>query len=205
MPRTSPTLHGSAPDERAWAVLVVDMINDLAFDGGAALRPGALAAASALRPLLRACRGARVPVVYCNDNVGRWRSDARALVAWAGRRGSRGRDLVAAVRPTRRDYFVIKPQHGAFYGSTLEVLLHHLGARHLIVTGVATDRCVLFSAYEAYVRGYTLHIPANCAAAEDPAEHARALAYARRVLGARTDALTSADLPSLLRARPPDR
>src|SRR5688572_19878399 len=74
-------LHGSAPDECRVALLVIDMINAFDFDGAEAMLPRALAAAKATAALKRRARKADVPVVYVNDNFGKWRSDFRSILA----------------------------------------------------------------------------------------------------------------------------
>jgi len=52
MPRSKPDdLHGFAPDECPVALLLIDWINDLEFDGGDRLLPQALAAAKATAAL----------------------------------------------------------------------------------------------------------------------------------------------------------
>ena len=73
-------LHGSAPDECRVALLIIDMINAFDFDGADAMLPRALAAARAIAKLKQRTRQAGVPVVYVNDNFGRWRSDFNAQV-----------------------------------------------------------------------------------------------------------------------------
>jgi nicotinamidase-related amidase len=174
------------------ALLLVDVINDLDFEGGAALRGPALAMADALRALVQEAHRRGVPVVYVNDNKGRWRSDREALVRRCLRPRCRGRALVAKLRPSPRDYFVVKPAHGGFYQTTLEVLLRWLGVRRVIITGLATDRCVAFTAYEAYVRDLRVAVPRNCCAAEQPEWHAQALDFMERVVEADTRPLTPA-------------
>ena len=84
MPRSAAKtqdLHGSAPDECRVALLIIDMINAFEFEGAHAMLPRALAAAKATAALKRRARNAGVPVVYVNDNFGRWRSDFRSTLA----------------------------------------------------------------------------------------------------------------------------
>ena len=75
MPAKNEDLHGNVPDESAVALLIIDMINAFDFPGARAMLPRAVAAARAIAALQRRARAARVPVVYVNDNFGRWRSD----------------------------------------------------------------------------------------------------------------------------------
>jgi len=73
------------------ALLLIDVINDLAFDGSDALVEQAQAMASTLARLKRRAAVAGVPTIYINDNFGQWRSDFRRTVAHCTARSSPGR------------------------------------------------------------------------------------------------------------------
>src|SRR5688572_13257988 len=83
------------------ALLLVDVINDLAFPGGRELADQADALASALVALKRRARRAGMATIYVNDNFGRWRSDFQAIVEHSEGARMPGRHLVARMRPTR--------------------------------------------------------------------------------------------------------
>lgn len=151
------------------ALLIIDMINDLDFAGGEGLLPKAEAAAAAAILRLRgAARGAGVPVVYVNDNYGRWRSERSSIVEHCSRPEARGSALVERLKPADDDYFVMKPQFSGFYSTSLPALLPRLGASRLIMTGLAADICVLFTAADAHMREYDLWVPGDCVASSDP-------------------------------------
>lgn len=192
-------LHGSAPDKCAVALLLIDWINDLEFDPGGRLLPQALRAAKATARLRRRARRSGVPVIYCNDNFGRWRSDFRQTTERALAEGRRGRPVAELLRPGPDDYFVLKPQHSAFYGTALELLLKHLGTRALIIGGMATNMCVLATATDAYMRGFRLHVPADGVAAEGDAQNEAALAHMADVLKADLTPTVELDLEALMR------
>ena len=80
----------------------------------------------------------------------------------------------------------------AFYATPLDMLLRQLKCKRLVITGLATDNCVLFTAMDAYVRGYSLWIPEGCVAAERDDAHAGALDQMRRVMKAKVHASTAA-------------
>lgn len=88
--------------------------------------------------------------------------------------------------PDDEDYFVLKPKHSGFYSTTLEILLEHLQSKTLVLTGVSTDICVLFTANDAYLRDYKLVVPADCVAAKDAETNDLTLKYVERVLKADT-------------------
>jgi nicotinamidase-related amidase len=196
-------LDGSAPDESVLVLLIIDAINDFDFEGARELLPHARRMAAPLRRLKARARRAGICTVYVNDNFGRWRSDFRMLVARCLRRDAPGRAIARALRPAREDYFVLKPKHSGFYSTTLDLLLRHLGARTLILTGLTGDMCVLFTAQDAFMRGYRLIVPSDCVASRSPRENVRALRLMRRVLEADTRPAGRVDLEALVGAREP--
>jgi len=83
--------------------------------------------------------------------------------------------------------------HSGFYGTALELLLKHLNVRRLILCGMATNICVLFTASDAYMRGFELWTPANCVAANTRELSDNALHILRTVLKADTRSTTERD------------
>ena len=128
------------------ALLLIDVINDLAFEGSDALVAQAEPMARRLATLKRRATAAGVPIIYINDNFGQWRSDFRKTVAHCTARLVAGPPRVARVcgRP-RDDYFVLKPKHSGFFDTTLDTLLETLRVRRVILTGIAGNICVLFT------------------------------------------------------------
>ena len=177
-------LHGSAPDKSETVLLIIDLINDLDFPEANQLMRYAPAMARRIAKLKERAKKARIPVVYVNDNFGRWRSDLRRLVEHC--RKGKGREIVDLLRPDDDDYFVLKPKHSGFFSSTLETLLRYLGARTLILTGIAGNYCVLFTANDAYMRDYKLIVPRDCTASNTKKENDQALALMKNYLRADT-------------------
>jgi nicotinamidase-related amidase len=194
MPAKNPDLHGNAPDEAPIVLLLIDVINDLEFEGGDALLPQALAMAERLAALKRRVRAAGIPAVYVNDNFGRWRSDLRALLSHCTRDAVRGKPVVERLLPDAEDYFVLKPKHSGFFSTTLDLLLEYLRAHTLIVTGLTADNCVLFTASDAYLRDFHLIVPPDCVASIEPQYTRQALEHMRRVLKAELTPSSALDL-----------
>jgi nicotinamidase-related amidase len=165
------------------ALLLVDVVNAFDFEGSGPLVRAATRAAKPIARLADRARRERVPVIYVNDNFGKWRSDFRAIVEACAQPEQKGAEVVARLRPHEGDYFVLKPQHSGFYETTLERLLESLGARTLILSGFATNLCVAFTANDAHMRGYHVVVPSDCSAANTPALHRAALSHVRVALG----------------------
>src|SRR6476659_6222908 len=119
-------LHGNAPDQSPVALILIDVVNDLEWPGGETMFPYALKMAERVAALKTRATASGVPTIYVNDNFGRWKSDFRAQIARCLEPNVRGRPLVELLRPSEDDYFVLKPMHSGFFGTTLELLLRHL-------------------------------------------------------------------------------
>lgn len=197
MPAKNHDLHGNAPDTCDAALLLIDVISDLEFEGGKALLAPALRAARRIRALKLRARAAGIPVIYANDNFGRWRSDFSQAVEHCLSDGVRGKPIAELLAPDREDYFVLKPKHSAFYSTTLELLLAYLKTRNLILTGFAGDACVLMTAADAYVRDIVIHVPGDCIASRSLVENRKALEYMARVFHASTGDSTRLNLKKL--------
>jgi nicotinamidase-related amidase len=197
MPDTTETLHGSAPDQCPVALLLVDVINPLDFPEADQLFRHAAPTAKRLAGLKARAREAKVPVIYANDNFGRWRSDLSAVVERCREDGCKGRPLVELLHPGREDYFVLKPKHSAFFSTTLDTLLRYLGTDTLVIGGFAADICVVFTANDAYMRDLRLVIPSDGVASNETADRDAALALMRRVLKAETPSASEIDFAAL--------
>jgi nicotinamidase-related amidase len=177
-------LHGNAPDKSDTALLIVDVINDLDFPEANQLMHYVPAMARQIAKLKARTKRAGVPAIYVNDNFGRWRSDFRKTVEHC--RKGKGREIVDLLEPDEDDYFVLKPKHSGFFSSTLETLLRYLGANTLIITGIAGNYCVLFTASDAYMRDYELIVPSDCTASNTARENREALNFLSKYLKADT-------------------
>jgi nicotinamidase-related amidase len=199
VPAKNEDLHGNVPDKSEVALLLIDVINDLEFESGEELLRHALPMADRLAELKRRAKAAGIPVVYVNDNFGKWQSDFKKILAHCLEDDVRGRPVVEKLKPEEDDYFVLKPKHSGFFSTTLDILLDYLGARTLILTGVTGDICVLFTAHDAYMRDFNLVIPSDCVASNDPDENRYTLDKMRRLMDADTRPSAELDLQELKR------
>ncbi|HEV3469405.1 MAG TPA: isochorismatase family cysteine hydrolase [Pyrinomonadaceae bacterium] len=205
MPAKNEDLHGNVPDKAEVALLLIDVINDLEFDSGEELLRHALPMAERLAALKRRAKEAGVPVIYVNDNFGKWQSDFKKILTHCLESDVRGRPVAELLRPDEDDYFVLKPKHSGFFSTTLDILLDYLGVKTLILTGLTGDICVLFTAHDAYMRDFNLVIPSDCVASNDPEENRYTLEKMARLLKADTRPSAEIDFDELkqLSAREP--
>jgi nicotinamidase-related amidase len=191
-------LHGSAPDKSNVALLLIDIISDFEFEDGEKLFKNTLPVAKNLSKLRDRAKKAGVPVVYVNDNFGKWQSNFRNLLEHCLDKSVRGSKIVEMLAPDEEeDYFVLKPKHSGFYSTTLDLLLAHLDCKTLILTGVATDICILFTASDAYMRDFNLIVPSDCVAANNKKDSKITLEYLKKILKADTTSSDKIDFNKL--------
>jgi nicotinamidase-related amidase len=187
-------LHGSAPDTHHTCLLLIDVINDFEFPGGEELFAQVRQIGPNIAALKKRALAAHIPCAYANDNFGRWRSNLGDIVRHCLRPDSLGRPFVELLHPEPEDYFVLKPKHSAFYQTSLELLLKHFGTERLILTGVSSNSCVLFTAHDSHMRDLQLIVPQDCIAACSEPEHASAVHHMRCMIDADVAAARDIDL-----------
>jgi nicotinamidase-related amidase len=177
---------GSAARSRT-ALILVDVVNPLDFPGGQGLLVHAVPAAHRIAALRRRARDSGVPVIYVNDNFDCWHLGFRELVEQVRNGAGPGRVLLDELAPDlRHDYYVLKPMHSAFFHTAFEVLLRRLAVEKLILTGFASDNCVLFTAADAYMRRFDIAVPEDCVASQSAEDNRRAIEQMERLLKADT-------------------
>src|ERR1044071_3948467 len=197
MPVTRNHLHGNVPDARNTALLLIDVVNDFEFEGGEELSSLAMPVGQKIAQLMRRAKEVGIPRIYVNDNFGKWQSDFKKILAHCLEDGVRGEPFVHLLVPDDEDYFVLKAKHSGFYCTSLDLLLEHLGAKNLILTGIAGNNCVLFTANDAYMRDFKLFVPSDCVVSNTEEENQHALEQMKTVLKADVTVASQLDLKSI--------
>jgi len=200
-PVNNQDLHGNVPDDSSVVLILIDLINDFEFDGADQMFKNTLAIAQPIARLKKNAKAAGIPVIYVNDNFGKWQSDFRKLVDHCLEDNVKGKPIAQLLKPDERDYFVLKPKHSAFYSTSLDLLLRYLKADTVILTGIAGNICVLFTASDAYMRDFHLLVPRDCIASETEADNQYALAYMSKILKADTRPSTDIDFKAMSRQK----
>ena len=182
------------------AILVIDLLNTFDFTGGDVLKDAVADMIDPITSLRQQAAAADVPVIFVNDNYGRWHDEPSDLIAYVASR--KGGDLIEKVKPTPDDYFVIKPESSGFYATTLPALLPRLGVSRLVLIGVAADICVLFTAADAHMREYDLWVPRDLVASQHKERAGWALEMMENGMSADTRATTELSLAEWLGSKP---
>lgn len=168
------TTENAMTDSRS-ALLAIDLINPFDFPGAISLLREVRKIVPNVCRMLRRARKAGVPVIYCNDNFGQWRSDFRSNVDFCAGEEGAGADVVRKVVPSALDYFILKPKHSAFFETPLRILLNQLRIERLVLLGIAADSCVLNTALDAHILEYEVTVVSDAVAAQSSFRARRAL------------------------------
>jgi nicotinamidase-related amidase len=164
------------------ALLIIDVINDFEFKHGKILSEKTLHILSPLKGLKDYFKKEQLPIIYVNDHYNLWQANLDKIISHC--LNPLSETILSEVKPNEEDFFLIKPKHSAFYGTALNTLLHQLHVDTLVLTGIAGNICVLFTANDAYMREYQLIIPRDCIASVDDQDHTYALTMMENVLKA---------------------
>lgn len=169
------------------ALLILDMFNTFDFPEGKKLLPKAEQAAKKIVKFKERCKKMKMPVIYLNDNFGKWRSDWKELYDTCTKEKALGKRIAEMLKPGKEDYFVLKPKHSGFYSTTLEVLLEELHIETLMLTGIAGNICVFFTANDAHMRDFKVIIPRDCIASNTTKDNKYALDQFKNVFDFNTN------------------
>jgi nicotinamidase-related amidase len=196
------------------ALLVIDMQHDFLDSTAGCYAPGAEAIVPRIGRVVEAARRADVPVIFTQEAHRPGRIDSgRELDSGTGSsypgggadaavpehcvEGTRGIEIVDELTPLRGDLRIVKRRYSCFLGTELELLLRNLGVSTLLITGVDSNVCVLWTVGDAFQRDYHVRVVEDCVAGSSPREHEAALTIMRSLTtGERR--VTSADVVAAL-------
>ncbi|RMW95280.1 cysteine hydrolase [Pseudoxanthomonas spadix] len=161
------------------ALLVIDMFNRLDFPGAECLAPRAAAIAEPLAALVSQVAGEGGAVFYANDDLGPVSASLSSLKQAMLERGGASAAIAGHLPIPAGAELVNKPQHSAFFETSLGQRLRALAPDEVWVAGVAADLCVLASAVDASMRGFAVRVPADVVASESEEKRAAALLLLR--------------------------
>lgn len=170
--------HGSKK-----ALLVIDMLNDFILPEAPLRVPSAAGIIPFLQEKLKEMRSQRLPVIYICDAHD---TDDQEFEYWPphAMEGTRGAEVIDSLAPEPGEVIIKKKRYSGFYQSGLDRTLKSLGVGHLMVTGVVSNICVLYTVADARSRGYQVSVLRDGVAGLDPGDHAFALKQMQEVLHA---------------------
>jgi nicotinamidase-related amidase len=144
------------------ALIVVDMINSYDFEDADRLRASVEETLPTMVGLVERARDSGVRTIYVNDNRGAWNRGPSELVNEL--RAGEFADLIEPIAPAKDDDFIFKARHSIFYQTPLEYVLRQGEIERLILVGQVTEQCILYSALDAHIRHFDVHVPPDAVA-----------------------------------------
>jgi nicotinamidase-related amidase len=165
------------------ALLLVDVLQAFDHEDGPRLLASFQARARGLVEAVASARATDLPIIYANDDGGRWDGDGSGVIkrALAGPAG----DTIARIRPKPGDYRILKPRYSAFVGTPLQLLLGELETSRILLCGTATEMCVAQTAISARELGFKVTVLAAACACVDEGDERLVLDYLERIVGCR--------------------
>jgi nicotinamidase-related amidase len=188
-------VHVNVIEGRA-ALLVIDMQYDFVDPSSRAYAVGAENIVEPIAEVVARAREIRAPIVFTQEvhrpdqlDAGRERDPGAGLPYPNSRPddplpvhcvdGTRGVEIVDELAPQPHDVRIKKRRYSCFLGTDLQLMLGGLGVQTLLVTGVCTNICVLWTVGEAYQLDYHVRVLEDCIAGTSIEEHQAALAIMR--------------------------
>jgi nicotinamidase-related amidase len=148
-----------------YALLVIDAQRDFWADSVASEAPGF---PGAVTSLLGVCREAGIEVVHIRAEFQPDRSDWMTRYLLRGNipcvAGSPGAEPLGFAAALPGELVLSKQTFDAFLSTDLDALLRARGKRFLLVAGLVTSTCVLFTAASATQLGYLVAVVSDCCA-----------------------------------------
>ena len=172
------------------ALVVIDMLNPYRHEDAEALAGSVASMVTRLAGLVdAAAHDDHVELIYVNDNYEDFTATREDIVRQA-LEGARP-ELVEPIVPADGAEFLQKVRHSAFYSTALDHLLRERGISTVVLTGQVTEQCILYSALDAYVRGFEIRVARDAVATIDPWLGDAALQMMERNMG--VELLAAAD------------
>ncbi len=183
-----------------YAVLVIDMLYE--FVRGRLRSPQAENIVPNIVKIVEKARERKIPVIHVVD--AHLPTDIEVRLIWGhhAMKGSPEAKIIPELEPkTDLEFVIEKRWYSGFRGTGLDALLRDLGVSELIITGIATNVCVLHTVADAVYYRYRVHVVRDATAAiglidSAEKEHEYALLYMSTVY--RADLVTTDDVLRML-------
>ena len=168
------------------ALLIIDMQNDFCNPSAPLFVPNNPKIIPKIKKEIEKARKENIPIIYTQD----WhKPNDKEFKIWPKHcvAGTEGVEIVKELIPQKNDVIIKKSTYSAFYKTNLAKILKKLKIEALILTGCVTNICVLFTAFDAYVRGYKLIIRKDCLGYVNKKYHEFALNLMKKAFDAKIE------------------
>jgi len=165
------------------ALLVIDMLNDFLLpEGKLFIGDAGIKIISFVREQRGECRKNGERIIYICDSH---RPDDAEFDIFPPHcvQGTHGGRVVDELTPSAEDILILKRRYSAFFATDLDLTLRELEVTNLVLTGVCTNICVMYTAADARNLGYQVTVFRQGVASFSHEAHLFALREMERVLG----------------------
>ena len=167
------------------ALVVIDMIEDFAHEGGALYcGPTMGQIIPVIQKELTRARSAGEAVIYLTDNHVPDDAEFKIFPPHAIA-GSRGAEIIPELAPEDEDDVIPKRRYSGFFGTDLDITLRERQVDTLRLVGDCTNICVLYTAADARNLGYVVEVVRDGVTSFDQRAHDDALRELEKTLGAK--------------------
>ncbi len=133
------------------------MLNDFLNEGAALEVPEGRKIIPNISKILKYARYNGWNVIYLADNHKKTDPEFKIWPAHCVK-GTPGAEVVDELKPDleRGEIFIPKRRYSGFYGTDLDLWLRELDVKTVILTGVLTNICVMYTSADASQRGYNV-------------------------------------------------
>lgn len=144
------------------ALIIIDMINEYLTSGGLVYCDKCREIIPNIKKCINISHDNNIPVIYVNTNL---KGNNDIMVKKWGLHaveGSFGAQVVDELKPNNDDIIVKKKGYDGFFNTELHNILREKKVKTIIITGIHTHVCVLFTAVGAFERGYNVITIEDC-------------------------------------------
>ncbi|MHA1300552.1 MAG: cysteine hydrolase family protein [Candidatus Helarchaeota archaeon] len=149
------------------ALLIIDMLNDFLLESAPLEVPEGRKIIPNLSTLLDYARSKKWSIIYLADNHKSTDPEFKILPAHCIK-GTKGAEVIDELTPKDGEILIPKRRYSGFFGTDLDLWLRELGTKTVILTGILTNICVLYTSADASQRGYDVIVVKDGVAALTP-------------------------------------
>jgi len=165
------------------AVLIIDMLKDFIEEDAPLKVEGVKNIIDNINDVANTARNNDDLVIYICDRHRKEDSEFEIFPKHCVK-GSEGSKIVERLNISSEDIFIYKRRFSAFFGTDLDLTLREYDIDELIVMGILTNICILYTVADAVQREYNVTVYSDCVISSDKDAHEFALNQMSEVLNA---------------------
>ena len=162
------------------ALIIVDMLNDFVRADGALVVPKAKKLIPNQKKILEKARQIGFEILFLADNH---MPDDPEFKIWPPHcvQGTHGAKVVDELSPLKSEKVIPKRRYSGFFGTDLDLTLREAGIERVILVGVLTDICVMYTSADASARNYEVIVVSDATASINEENHLNALTHMKDI------------------------